>query len=95
MFFWGSNEHRNQWWASKWWKNSSQKFLADKATCSDGIPVKLIKLSANLIDSHLVNIINRNTDLNCYSENAKIANVSLIFKTDERTKVKIPELLVS
>ena len=45
-------------------------------------------LSANVIDSHLANVINKNKDLNCYSENAKIANVRPIFKKDERTKVK-------
>ena len=51
-----------------------------KATGSEGIPVKLIKLSANVIDSHLANIINNDIDLNCYSENAKIANARLISK---------------
>ena len=45
-------------------------------------------MSANVIDSHLANIINKDIDLNCYSENAKIANVRPIFKNDERTKVK-------
>ena len=45
-------------------------------------------MSANVTDSHLANIINKDIDLNCYSENAKIANVRPIFKKDERTKVK-------
>ena len=61
---------------------------SDKATGPDGISVKFIKLSANVIDSHLANIRNKDIDLNCYSENAKIANVRPIFKKDERTKVK-------
>ena len=39
------------------------------------------------MDSQLANIINKNIDLNCYSENAKIANVKPIFKKDKRTKV--------
>ena len=47
---------------------------SDKATGPDGIPVKFIKLSANVIDSHLANIIR--------------TNLRPIFKTDERTKVK-------
>ena len=34
------------------------------------------------------NITNKDIDLNCYSENGKIANVRPIFKKDERTKVK-------
>ena len=59
-----------------------------KATGPDDIPVKFIKLSANVIDSHLANIINKDIDLNCYSENAKIADVRPIFKKDERTEVK-------
>ena len=50
--------------------------------------MKFIKLSANTIDSHLTNIINKDIDLNCYSQNAKIANVKPVFKKDERTKVK-------
>ena len=50
--------------------------------------MKFIKLSANVVDSHLENIINKDIDLNCYSKNAKIANVRPIFKKDERTKVK-------
>ena len=61
---------------------------SDKAAGPDGIPVKFTKMSANVINSHLANIINKDIDLNCYSKNAKIANVSPIFKKDERTKVK-------
>ena len=59
-----------------------------KATGPGDIPVKFIKLSANVIDSHLANIINKDIGLNCYSENAKIADVRSIFKKDERTEVK-------
>ena len=61
----------------------------DKAAGSRGIPVKFIKLSANVTDSHLPNIINKEIYLNCYSENAKIEDVRHVFKKDERTKVKI------
>ena len=48
---------------------------SNNATGPDGIPVKFIKLSANVIDSHLENVINKNIDLNSYSENAKMANI--------------------
>ena len=51
---------------------------SNKASGSDSIPVKFTRLSANVIDSHLANIINEGTDLNCYSENANIANVKPI-----------------
>ena len=44
-------------------------------------------MSANVIDNHLANI-NKDIDLNFYSENAKIANGRPIFKKDEGTKVK-------
>ena len=60
----------------------------DKATGPDGILVKFIKLSANVIDNHLANIINKVKDLSRYSENAKITNIRSIFKKDKRTKVK-------
>ena len=59
----------------------------EKATGPNEIPVKVIKLSANVIDSHLSNIINKDIDLNCYSKNAKVGNVRPIFKKDERTNV--------
>ena len=36
----------------------------------------------------MANIINKDIDLNCYSENAKIVNVRPIFKEHEKTKVK-------
>ena len=57
-----------------------------KATGPDGISVKFIKLSANIIDSHLSNFINKGID--CYSESVKTANARPIFEKDERTKVK-------
>ena len=61
---------------------------SDKAIGPDAITVKFIKMSANVIDSHLANIINKDIDLNSYSESAKTANVRPIFEKDERTKVK-------
>ena len=36
----------------------------------------------------MVNIVSNDINLNCYSENTKIANVRPVFKKDERTKVK-------
>ena len=35
-----------------------------KDTGPDGIPVKFMKLSTNVIDSHLANIINKDIDVN-------------------------------
>ena len=43
-----------------------------KATSVDTIPSKSVKLSANIVDLHLCNIINKN---NSFSDWAKIASV--------------------
>ena len=66
----------------------------DKATGPDSIPVKFIKLSANVIDSHFINR-NKDIDLNCYSESAKSAKVRSIFKKMRELKYKVTDLLVS
>ena len=58
------------------------------ATNSANIPVEFIKLSANVNDNHLANIINKDLNVNSYSENTEIANVKPILKKDERTKIK-------
>ena len=47
-----------------------------------------IEVSANVIDSNLENISNKDIVLNRYLESAKISNVRPIFKKDEKTKVK-------
>ena len=54
-----------------------------KATGPDGIPLKIIKLSADVIDKHLTNIINRDLESSCFPENAKIASVKPIYKTKQ------------
>ena len=59
---------------------------SDKATDTDWIPVKFIKLSATVIDSDLAYTIHKDIDLNCYSKNAEIANV--FSKKVERIKLK-------
>ena len=37
-----------------------------KATGPDGIPLKIIKLSADVIDKHLTNIINTDSESSCF-----------------------------
>ena len=51
-----------------------------KATGPDSIPIKIIKAAANVIDSHLCNIINKDLEKNRYSEDAKTALVRPIYK---------------
>ena len=45
-----------------------------KATGPDGIPLKIIKLSADVIDEHLTNIINTDLEYSCFSEKHLEAN---------------------
>ena len=52
-----------------------------KAAGPDKIPAKAIKLAANVIDSHLTNIINNDLVRNSFLESAKIAFVRPLFKT--------------
>ena len=68
--------------------NIIKSLNANKATGPDGVPAKFITMSANVIDSHLTNIIDKDIDQNNYSENAKTANAKPVFKKDDRTKIK-------
>ena len=51
-----------------------------KATGPDNIPPKLVKLSANVIDSHLCNIINKGLQNSSFPDAAKMASVRPIYK---------------
>ena len=60
-----------------------------KATGPDEIPPKIVKMSANIIDSHLTNIINSNLKRNAFYDSAKVASIRPIFKgKGERTEIK-------
>ena len=54
-----------------------------KATSPNKIPPKITKLSANVIDSDLANIINSDIEKNSFSEDARIASVRPIFKKNK------------
>ena len=60
----------------------------NKAKGPDGISAKLVKMSANVIDGHLANIINNDISLNKYFKHAKTATVKPIFKKDDKTNIK-------
>ena len=45
-------------------------------------------MSGNVINSHLVKIINNNITKNAFSEKAKVASARPIFKNNEREKIK-------
>ena len=60
----------------------------NKAIGPDGISAKFVKISADIIDCHIANIINKHISNNKFSENAKTATVRSIFKKGARTKKK-------
>ena len=47
-----------------------------------------MRLSANIIDSHLTNIINSDLLKDSFSEDAKAASVRPVFKKKERDKIE-------
>ena len=55
-----------------------------KATGPDKIPPKIVKLSANIIDSHLMNIVNNDLSNDSFSNEAKVATVRPIYKKKSR-----------
>ena len=60
-----------------------------KATWPDRIPPKIVKMSANITDFHLTNIINSDLERNAFSDSAKVASIRPIFKgKGERTEIK-------
>ena len=54
----------------------------------DGISAMFIKMFADLIDCHVVNIINKSICDNNYFENNKTANVRPIYKREDRAETK-------
>ena len=56
----------------------------NKAAGPDGIPLNLIKLSANIVERYLTNIINHDILQSCFSNGAKSALVSFIYKKKDR-----------
>ena len=59
-----------------------------KATGPEKIPPKMVKLSANIIDSHLMNIINNDLSNNSFSNEAKVATVRSICKKKSCDKIE-------
>lgn len=60
----------------------------NKATGPDTIPMKIIKLAANVSDSHLTNIINQGISESTFPRQAKTATVRPGYKKGSRTDVK-------
>ena len=52
------------------------------------MPPKIVKLSANIVDSHLMNIINNDLSNNSFSNEAKVATVQSIYKNKSRDKIE-------
>ena len=68
-------------------KNIINSLKTDRATGSEGILAKYVKLSANVTGSHLTDIINRDIVQNNYAGKSKTANRP-IFKEDDRANIK-------
>ena len=64
-----------------------RKLNRNKATGPDHTPIKVIKASANIIDSHLRYIINKDRKINKHSEDAKTALVKSVYKKDDRDQI--------
>ena len=58
-----------------------------KATGLDQIPPKIVRLSANIVDSHLMNIINNGVSNNSFSNESKVATVRPIYKKKSSDKI--------
>ena len=58
-----------------------------KTTRPDKVPLKLVKLAANIIDCHICNILNQNISSSMFPEQAKIANVRPIYKKHKREEI--------
>ena len=59
-----------------------------KATGPDKIPPNIVRLLANIIDSHLMNVINNDLSNNSFSNAAKAATVWWIYKKNFRDKIE-------
>ena len=59
-----------------------------KTTGPDKIPPKIVKLSANIIDSHLMNIINNDLSNNSFSNEEKVATVQPIYEKKSCDKIE-------
>ena len=69
-------------------KRRSRTLIQKKQLELDNIPPKLVKLSANVIDSHLCNIINKSLQNLSFPDAAKIASVKPIYKKKCRNTIE-------
>ena len=60
----------------------------NKAKGPDEISAKFVKISTDIIDCHIANIINKDISNNKFSENAKTTTVGPIFKKGDRSKIE-------
>ena len=59
-----------------------------EAIAPDCIPIKVIRTSANVISSHLVNTVNKELKDKKFPDNAKAALVRPIYEKEDRNKAK-------
>ena len=51
-----------------------------KATGPDKIPPKIVKMLADIIDSHLTNVINSDLKRNAFSDSPEVASICPVFR---------------
>ena len=59
-----------------------------KVVGPDGVPIKILKIARNFIDSHLTNILNRDIKERKFSEDAKTVLVRPLSKKNNRDKIQ-------
>ena len=59
-----------------------------KTARPDAIPVKILKIARNVIDSHLTNIINRDVKESKFSKDAKTGLVRPLYNKNNRYKIQ-------
>ena len=69
-------------------KKSLKNINIKKAAGPDTVLPKLVKLSANIADSHLCNIIHKDLKSNSFPDEAKIASARPIYKKKCRDQVQ-------
>ena len=85
------NTVKNIWHSSSNFRGNKQNYKGikcKKVTGPDKISPKIVRLSVNIVDSHLASIVNSDLQKDSFSENAKTASVRPFFKKKECEKIE-------
>lgn len=65
-----------------------KKINTKKATGPDTLPPKLLRMSANVVDSHFCNVVNKDLSIFSYADDAKVASVNPQYKKKSRNEIE-------